>query len=1261
MNRWSILLCSLGFAFKATSQVDMDLFRNPPMQARPNTYWEWMNGNISKEGITADLEYMNRANYGAAMMFEVGVGIPRGEVDYNSPQWTECVLHAMKEAERLDMKLYMHNSPGYSGTGGPWITVDNSMKQLVWSEVFISATGEKKVEKNLPCPISKMGYYRDAYVLAYPSLEGEGRRFSDKIRQLTLDGKVLDWHLLSDNDLSTQYRLEKGESLLFELDGVCMLQSSDIFRGEREKPLDPHDGPRDYPPGLVLEVSVDGKTFVKVGRYDSPALRAMDVPSTLNFHPTEVRYIRITSDRGTNLAEVDFHASPRLINYPAKINCVNAKVSLADNNQVVSGKGVIPSSKIKDITRYVDNKGHLSWKAPEGKWTIVRVGYTTTGEEVAAAPDAGRGLDCDKLSKKGIEQHFAMFMKPLLNKLRPWCGSTLEALVIDSWEAGKQNWTDELPKYFYRKRGYDVVPYLLAVTGRIIDSVDITERFLWDFRRTHTDMFLENYIERFKECAANYGLKYAGEAYGDGNFESLELAARQDYPMSEFWTHYIYGNISTTMLASSTAHVWGRPIVQCECYTGTPFNSKFTEHPYGMKALGDYIMTAGVNRFVYHATTHQPYVGKQSGNIMTMGPFGTHLDRNSTWASQFGAFNLYNARCAYVLQQGKFVADILYLKDESISSGVENYNLVDPKTPYGYRWDVTSVEGLMNRVNVNDGKIVLPDGMSYSVMVVPSLQRTSPETLIRLRELVEQGMILLVYGEAPSGYLGLDIEKDSMVRRLAPVLWKSQVLGKGYVFCNQSLQEVLEYLNIQPDFRFKSEHKDALIHFIHRTVGSDEVYFVTNQRRRPERLTVDCRVKDKIPYLWNAETGETDILTNYEVMDGRMKINLNLSESSSVFIVFKSGVCDEKKKITEFVPVPTTVYTRNGHEAFPEGAIQNSTFTLSCWIKPETFAANGRGYVVFPSIGDGKTSSVGFAAGQNGIRVYENGGVNRVVLDLKKNIEGWTHVVLVYKDGIPFLFVNGMLAATGQKSMSGECLPAIDVPMSEEQLNTVFEGDNTLIKVYNYAFDRQDVMHEYVKGLPPVRQEGKLFEDLSHDWVVRFPRCSKAPDEVRFSTLYSLHKHDDFNVKHFAGTAVYIKHFTIGEEEFSRLKGKHICLNLGRVENMADVSLNGSEAKLLWKAPYELNVADYLKQGENILVIKVTNLYPNRIIGDEYFQEKYEYDEYGRIRRLPDWYKKNKVDTNRERVLFLPWKYYKKTDPLLEAGLLGPVKILIKD
>lgn len=1239
----------------SSSGLDKESFANPPQCARPSTYWEWMNGNISKKGITEDLEYMKNANYGGAMIFEAGVGIPKGNVDYNSSEWKDMIVHATKEADRLGMKLMMHNSPGYSGTGGPWISPEYSMKQLVWCDTVVETTG-KVLEVSLPKGFSKLGFYKDAYILAYPALPEEKKSFFSLIKNVRLDNKVIDKNILFDNDLSTYIRIEKGQTLTLELNENFSSQSVTVFRGEREKPLDPHDGPRDNPPVLKFEASDNGTAYNLLGSLACPALREMDPPCTATYKNVTSRFYRVSSSRGTNIAEIDMHAYPCLNEYHNKINATNVPVKLTENSQRVEEKWVIDPEKVIDLTDKMSGDGHLTCELPSGLWNIVRIGYTSTGEEVAAAPDAGIGLDCDKFSKKALDVHFDKFVDPLLETIKPWCGNTFEALVIDSWEAGKQNWTEELPEYFKRARGYDIMPYLLAATGRIVSGVDDTERFLWDFRRTHSDMFIENYAEHFKERAARYGLKYAGEAYGDGNFESLEMASVQDYPMSEFWTHYIYGNITTTMMASSAAHIWGKSIVPCECYTGTPFNSKFTEHPYGMKALGDYIMCSGVNRFVYHATTHQPYTGAQNGNIMTMGPFGTHLDRNSTWADKFSALNMYNSRCAYVLQQGIHVADVLYLKDDAISSGVANYYQTNPKTPYGYKWDVATSDALMKRISVDNGRIVTPDGMGYSLMAVPSLHRTSPEVMEKLISLVNGGMNLLLYGEAPAGYLGLSHDKDKEVQELAKVLWKKQNLGKGRVFLDEEVSEVLEQLNVKPDFSFVSENMDALIHYTHRKVGDEDVYFVSNQRRRKEKICMDCRVNGKVPYLWNAESGENDLSLPYKVEGDRIKVNVDLAESGSAFVVFKKAASKGTDGYKDIKPVPSQVNTKNGVTS-NDGIIDwNSTFSISCWCKPETFAASGRGFVLYPHSGNGKTAKVGFSMGQNGVFVYEHAFAKSLSLKYDAPVEGWTHVCIVYDEGVPHLYMNGKLVASGKKS-GYACMPAIDEPMTDDQIILVFEGDNTPLSYYDYVLDEEEISRIYDKGLEPVRIEGEKIMDLSDDWSVYFPEWSHAPEKIQMPRLESLHKNDDFNVKHFSGTAVYKKTFNVSDEEYSRLSGKNIRLNLGRVENIAEVSLNGSDAVLLWKAPYETDVTGKIRNGENELVIKVTNLYPNRIIGDEALEEKYEYDEYGRIRELPDWYLNNEAETDRERVLFIPWKHYKATDPLLEAGLLGDVAL----
>ena len=1111
------------YSISMQAQVLEESFKTPPLCARPSTYWMWMNGNISKEGLSADLEYMKRASYGGAMMFNVGVGIPKGNVDYASPQWDEMTLHAVKEAERLGLELYLQNSPGYSGTGGPWITVENSMQQLEWTETMAVSDKKGLIELDLPQPYAKLGYYQDIKVLAFPALECETQLFPSLVTKVLLDDKEIDKNLFFDNDLDSQVRMQQAGSVLtFELSRPFEARAVTVRRGKREKPLDPHDGPRDYAPDLKLEVSEDGRHYVDVSNISCPALRSMDTPGIALFGAVKGRYFRFITNRGTNISEVLLHASTRLTDWTAKTNYVKDPVALGNYDcRDVTGQTVDPSSVI-DITSLMNTDGRLKWKSPRGVkcWIILRIGSTTTGEVVAAAPDSGVGLDCDKFSKKALDQHFDNFLTPLLNKLKPWCGKTLKALMMDSWEAGKQNWTSSLPDYFKQHCGYDSTPWLLAMTGRIVGSIEETERFLYDMRRTQTDMFNENFLAYFKEKAALYGLKFAAEPYGDGNFESLEYAEVLDYPMSEFWVHYIYGGVTTSKMAASTSHLWNRPIVGAECFTGTHFNSKLTEHPYAMKAEGDYMMTVGVNRFVYHVFAHQPYVGKTAGSLMTMGPFGTHLNRNSVWAEQAVGWNMYNARCAYLLQQGHYVADILYIKDEGISSGIIDYDSACPMTPYGYRWDIGS-RNVLQHLSVQNGRLVLPHGMSYRLLVLTPMKRCSPELLRQIKRLIGQGATVLLSSEKPEGYMGMDLVKDKAVKLLAAELWN--MAGRGNVYHSKDLRQVLKKCCISPDFSFIAENKDAQIHFIHRAVNGDDVYFVANHRRRMEKITAAFRITGKVPVLWDAETGNTGIPVAYKQENGMTKVTFTLQESGSAFIVFHK---DKTGKIV----------TSDFKEIVPESVLLQplfNTFTVSLWAKPETFAASGRGFLLFPDQGEERYGKgyavVGIAMGQNGVRIYERTKINNVVLESKTPIEGWTYITLVYSDGVPTLYLNGKKEVTGKKSMF-ICSPAYDVPMAEEQYIASFEGDQTEFRYMAEAWSPQKVQEEYAKGLPsPVLPENnKSLLTLNTDWKVCFPIDSRAPAEVRMNTLQSLHKHENFNIRHFSGKATYKKTFILG-------------------------------------------------------------------------------------------------------------------------------------
>ena len=480
-------------------------------------YWEWMNGNISKEGITKDLEYMKAAGIESAIIFDTWIGVERGPVDYGSREWIDCVKHACHEAQRLGIVLGLHNSPGYTAMGGPWVKPEESMPQLTWS---VSS------KKNPPVPKHKMGFYRDI-----------------KTFRTTCADEM--------HDIGR--RLEKDESLTITLRKTKPVVGFNLWRGEREQPLDPFDGPRDYAPKLKIEVSTDGKTWHEVGTAAGQQLKAHDIPIYFHCDATACRYLRLTSNRGTNLDRIEVLTAP--------------------------GSGT----------------------------TYRRVGYTTTGQMVTAAAESGIGLEVDKLSRRGVELHFERFLAPLLNELRPYCGTTLRWIFMDSWEAGKQDYTESLG-----------AEYLTTGEGR-----NFLTGGLGKGNKTKERLFMQEFLQPLKDKIHSYGLLLAGEPYGNGDFDQREYGWAFDLPLSEYWARCHYGSIERPRFVSRYGHSAGREMIGCEFGTAYPGDADIPATLSNFREDIDKVCDAGVNLLVFHCVAHQD----RDDRPMTMGPFGTRFDR----------------------------------------------------------------------------------------------------------------------------------------------------------------------------------------------------------------------------------------------------------------------------------------------------------------------------------------------------------------------------------------------------------------------------------------------------------------------------------------------------------------------------------------------------------------------------------------------------------------------------------------------------------
>ena len=1322
-----------------------DAFVNPPMSARAQCWWHWMNGNVTADGITRDLEAMKQIGLGGFQNFDAGTGIPKGPVVYLSPEWLSLKQHTIKEAERLGLEFTMHNCPGWSSSGGPWITPEMAMQQVTWSEAFVA--GGKDVTATLPKPLNKLDYYRDVAVLAFPSLPGEAP-LQTLVSKATASGSA---EAVSIDQLAGS----QGVAVQPSSDGktgYLQLEFNQPYEARSfaflSKPVGaPTSGGGGFGggPQLTLEASDDGTQFRKVAT-GSAGRSAEDSLSLIEFPATKAKFFRITSPGARQYSQVRFSGTARLDNWLKKTNNAFGVMGVSEAKSV-AGQPAIKLDSVVDITRQMGNDGVLHWNAPAGNWTILRVGYTPKGELNRSAPDTGVGLECDKYSQAAIDSHFKKMMENLLPTLGPLAKKGKVGLLIDSYEVGMQNWTAQFPQEFQKATGYSLLTYLPTLTGRIVGDIDTSERFLWDFRRVQADLMADNYYGRFRDLCHQQGIVAYTEPYDRGPMEEMQIGARVDVNMGEFWhglSSLFQNNWTmrrTTKLAASIAHINGQKtgggtpdnpqIVGAESFTGEPESARWQEYPFGMKALGDKMFTQGLNKIIFHRYAHQPHPTALPG--MTMGPWGIHFDRTTTWWNQGRVWLDYLARCQSLLQQGLFVADLAYFTGEE---GNE-YTKVLPEelTPAlpadGYDYELINGETLVKRAKIANGNLTLPDGISYRILVLQDHKALSLDLLRKLRDFVRNGLVIV--GAKPATYLGLRgrAAGETEFQQLTTEIWGTingttvteNRLGKGRVFWGQPIQTVLNTLAIKPDVAITSRSGDAPVTYIHRQMADTDVYFLANQRRTPEDLVCTFRVTGKQPELWDANTGKRTPLRIFDTQPNQTQVSVQLEPAGSAFVVFRSpapakrlqAVVRGKENLLSTKPFP--IPARKLYKDV------TNNFTISLWAKPELnvmlsptgFLEHVKEpwtdyYAIYPLSGTELYgtghATCGLCIGRNGVAVWERTAGKPVFqMAAPTSISGWSHVALVYKDGIPAIYVNGKLIQQGKAGGS-----IVHPGLSQTYLSdgaSFYNGDITepqlLTETVSEDRIRQMATQERPKSttLPAVEiaSSGKpalLFwqngqyalrdqagkdaaltisgiaqpTELSGEWQVSFPPNLGAPDHITLPGLIPLNTHQQDGVKHFSGTATYAKSFTVPAGAISN--NKRLFLDLGRVEVIANVTVNGKTLGTLWKRPYRIDITEAVKTGSNTLEINVTNLWPNRLIGDEQLPDPDKFTpgggaggfaslSNGAIIELPAWYKEGKPKPADGRVTFTTWKHYNKDSPLLESGLIGPVILRVAE
>jgi len=908
-------------------------FVKPPDVSKPRVWWHWMNGNITKDGISKDLKWMSRSGIGGFQNFDAALMTPqivKNRLTYMTPEWKDAFYFATKLADSLHLEMAIAGSPGWSESGGPWVKPEDGMKKLVWAEKRIE--GGKQFAEVLPHPPTITGtfqnlpvqsqlglsaaveappqYYEDIAVLAY-KLPDTDIPLSMMKPVVTSSGGNFNIQQLTDGDLATTNLLPsdtiKGYAWIqFVFDQPQTIKALTIVGGGDKGPFGLFG---DFKDTRSLEVSDDGQHFNRICYIPAgnvlqqtisiPAITAKYFRITIKNPPPKFSFSSLGSNNSPAKAPPGTEISELVLHTASRINMFEEKAAFATGGNFYNlatspTNDIINSTDVINITDKFSPDGTLIWNVPPGKWNIVRFGYSLTGKQNHPASPEATGLEVDKLDANAVKAYFTNYLNQYKSATQNLMGSKgLQYVVTDSWEAGTQNWTNTLPEEFQKRRGYNLLQWMPVLTGRIIKSAEASESFLWDFRKTLSELVVENHYDLLTTLLKERGMKRYSESHESGRAliaDGMEVKRTAAIPMSAMWVPGPIGRDGTRYKAdiresASVAHIYGQNLVAAESLTaiGTLGNA-WSYSPEKLKPTADLEMANGLNRFVIHTSVHQPVDDKIPG--LGLGPFGQWFNRHETWAEQAKAWTSYLSRSCYLLQQGKFVADIIYYygEDNNITS---LFGEKLPDIPEGYNYDFVNTDALLNLLSVKNNKIVTPYGMQYTILVLDSNCMHIPlQVLQKIQQMVNAGAI--VAGPKPISPTGLN-ENTKTFNSLANELWGHNMLfnkyGKGQVFSTSNIARVLEDLQIQPDLKYIRPQPETQLLFVHRQLPEAELYWINSRSNNYEKIEASFRVSGKSVEIWHPETGKKEAVS-YNIENGRTKVVLSLSPNDAVFVVF---------------------------------------------------------------------------------------------------------------------------------------------------------------------------------------------------------------------------------------------------------------------------------------------------------------------------------------------------------------------------------------
>ena len=911
----SVFLVSWSTVF--AQQDLLSNFRQPTQEAKPRVWWHWMNGNITQDGIRKDLDWMEKTGIGGFQNFDANLFTPvvvPQKLVFMTPEWKAAFKLATDLAGQKGLEMAIAGSPGWSVTGGPWVNPEDAMKKYVWSELTIE--GGKSFQGKLPRPSDVTGkfqdahleeggfsgsfvgekphFYRDALVIAFPTDEKKLIDFSPK---LSSSGGNFSLEILTDGSLAQASFLppmEIGEDMWiqYSFDQPQTFQAFSIS-GAMNGALAEFDG---GPKNRRLKVSNDGVNFTTVATVSGSIVPL----NTVSIPPTTAKYWRITYETlppqpnifaamaglppqekpdGVQVAEFQLYTDARIDQVEDKAGFTpwTEDYSLSKIRDSEGLLGIIPSGKVIDLTSKLQADGSLTWEVPAGQWKIVRLGYSLTGRQNHPASPEATGLEVDKLDAESVRRYINHYLDLYQDATGGKLGSGgLEYMILDSYEAGHMTWTQELPREFQQRRGYSLIPYLPTLTGRVVNSVEESEKFLWDFRKTIGELISDNHYDVIGEELKKRGMKRYTESHENKRIylaDGLDVKRLADIPMAAMWTPGSLAGGSDEEVRSeadiresaSVANIYGKPFVAAESMTsvGRPFQ----EYPERLKRTADLELASGLNRFVIHTSVHQPLDDKKPG--FSLGPFGQYFSRQETWSDMAKPWIDYLARSSSMLQQGRNVADILYLYGENTNiTWVARDKL--PDLPKGYEFDFVNSTALLEAIEADHGKLKAISGATYEVLVLDSsTELMNLKVLQKLKVLAEAGVKIIGKRPIKSPSLG---DSDAEFQALADLIWSKSTV-------KTSLE-----MPVEEDVIISGTHHKIL--FRHRSTGTEEIFWLNNRSADPTSAGVSFRTTDKKPMRWNPIDGSVHEVS-YEIKNGRTLIPLSFDSWDAFFIVFQ--------------------------------------------------------------------------------------------------------------------------------------------------------------------------------------------------------------------------------------------------------------------------------------------------------------------------------------------------------------------------------------